>query len=86
MIIKKKVQRKYFEKILNGTKKWEFRVNDFEISEDDTLTLIELENDSRQPTGREISKKVTDVTKSNPLDFYSVQEIKDNGVQIISFD
>jgi len=86
MIIKKKVQRKYFEKILNGTKKWEFRVNDFEISEDDTLTLIELENDSRQPTGREISKKVTDVTKFNPLDFYSVQEIKDNGVQIISFD
>ena len=85
MIIKKKVLKKYFEKIASGEKNWEFRLADFEIAKGDILELIELDDATRRPTGRKLSKTVVNVTRFNPTDFYTLEDIKKTGVQIISF-
>ena len=85
MIVKKKVFHKYFKKILNGDKNWEFRLNDFKINKGDTLELIEIDDKTKNPTGRVIRKIVSDVTRFNPTDFYKIEDIRDKGVQIISF-
>ncbi|MCL5257634.1 MAG: DUF3850 domain-containing protein [Patescibacteria group bacterium] len=39
--IHKKVWREYFEKIISGQKKFELRLVDLEINENDTLVLEE---------------------------------------------
>lgn len=81
--IEKKVLPEYFEAISAGTKKYELRLNDFEISEGDELFLREW--DGKKYTGREITKKVTYVGKFY-IDklFWSVKDIKKHGLQIIS--
>jgi len=40
-IITKKIQPQYFDAVLSGKKKYELRLNDFDINEGDTLILKE---------------------------------------------
>ena len=85
MIIEKKVWPEYFQAILEGKKNFELRLNDFEINEGDTLFLREWDPEIKNYTGREINKAVTYVGKFK-IDklFWSEEEIKDKGLQIIS--
>jgi len=48
-IIRKKIYSEYFDAIVVGKKKYELRLNDFEIAEGDTLILDEV-----NPTTREL--------------------------------
>lgn len=84
-IIKKKIWPKYFEDIKSGKKKYELRLNDFNIDEGDVLLLQEWDPKTKKYTGREINKKVTYVGKFK-IDklFWSEREIKEKGIQIIS--
>lgn len=43
--IHKKVWKEYFEKIISGKKKFELRLDDFDVNEGDTLVLEELKKD-----------------------------------------
>ena len=86
-IIKKKCWPEYFEAILSGKKKYELRLNDFEINEGDILFLEEWDPQTKEYTGRKIEKKVTYVRKFK-IDklFWSEEQIKEKGIQVISLE
>lgn len=88
-IIKKKIWSEYFEAILSGKKKYELRLNDFEINEGDTLILEEWNPEIKDYTGRKAEKKVTSVSrfKLDELElFWPPEQIEEKGIQIISLD
>jgi len=86
-IIKKKIWPEYFDDIVSGKKKYELRLNDFDVSEGDTITLEEWNPKTKEYTGRKVDKKVTYVGKFkiNKL-FWPEKEIKEKGIQIISLE
>ncbi|MEO5366321.1 MAG: DUF3850 domain-containing protein [Magnetococcus sp. WYHC-3] len=85
--ITKKCWPEYFQAILDGKKKYEIRLNDFEIEEGDLLVLEEWDPETKQYTGRKIEKKVTHVGKFNINDlFWSKEEILEKGIQVISLE
>lgn len=87
MIIKKKIWPGYFDAVVSGRKKYELRLNDFEVNEGDVLVLEEWDPKIKQYTGRSVEKKVTYVGrfKINRL-FWPEEEIKARGMQIISLE
>jgi ASC-1-like (ASCH) protein len=86
-IIKKKIWPEYFDAVASGKKKYELRLNDFEINEGDVLILEEWNPETKEYTGRKIEKKVTYVGKFK-IDklFWSEERIKEKGIQIISLE
>lgn len=87
-IIKKKTWPEYFEAVFSGKKKYDLRLNDFDINEGDILVLEEWDPKTQQYTGRSIEKKVAYVGKFRIDDFFNKtkEEIKDKGFQIMSFE
>lgn len=85
MLIEKKIWPEYFQKILEGTKKFELRLANFECNEGDVLLLKEWNPTTKSFTGREIEKIATCVIKTKDLTFWSDEDLKKYGFQIISF-
>lgn len=85
MEIKKKIWPKYFDAVASGNKKYELRLNDFDVNEGDLIILEEWDPDTQDYTGRSIEKKVTYVGrfKIDEL-FWPEEQIKEKGLQIIS--
>ena len=86
MIIEKKVWPEYFQKIIEGKKKYELRLADFNIEEGDFILLREWKPETKNYTGREIKKKVSFVLKTKDIKFWPKEDINKFGLQIISFD
>jgi ASC-1-like (ASCH) protein len=87
MKIKKKVWIEYFEAIKAGKKKFELRLNDFEVSEGDILVLEEWDPKKQEYTGRSVERKVTCVTKFKIGELvWSKKEIEEKGIQIMSIE
>lgn len=86
MKIEKKVWPEYFQKIIDGVKKYEVRLNDFECHQGDELILKEWNPKTREYTGREVIKKVTYLVKTKDIKFWSESDIDKYGLQIISFE
>lgn len=85
-IIKKKIRADYFEEILSGKKKFELRLNDFNVKEGDIL-IVQEHDSTHKLTGREVEKKVTYVHKFKLQDLYwPPDDIADEGLQIITFE
>jgi ASC-1-like (ASCH) protein len=86
-IIKKKIWPEYFDAVASGKKKYELRLNDFNIKEGDTLILEERDPETEEYTGRTAERKVTYVGcfKIDQL-FWPKEEIKKKGIQIISLE
>lgn len=86
----KKVLPDYFQDIIDGKKKYELRLDDFDIEPGDILVLEEYTSanpENRKATGRVIEKKVTYLRKFKLQDlWWSEADIKEKGIQIISFD
>lgn len=83
--IPKKIHPEYFQKILDGDKTYELRLSDFEIRQGDILVLKEWDPNTENYTGRELEKTVGYVGKFKTADlFWSEEEVKDKGLQIIS--
>lgn len=88
-IIRKKLWKEYFDQVASGKKKYELRLNDFEIAEGDQLVLREWDKDRGEYTGREIEKRVTRVNKFKLQDlyaFWSKEDLEEKGIQIISIE
>ncbi len=85
MVIKKKIWPEYFELVAAGKKRFELRLNDFDINEGDTLVLEEWDPETKQYTGRKIEKKVDYILKFKLDDFGQQKEIEQKGLQIIQF-
>jgi len=84
-IVRKKIWPEYFDAVNSGKKNYELRLNDFDIKEGDILILDEWDPKTKNYTGRKIEKKVTYVAKFKIDElFWSGQEIKNKGIQIIS--
>ncbi len=83
-IIEKKILKKYFDLIQSGQKTYELRLADWQCNSGDTLRLIEIDDISKQPTGRKMDKTVGFVGKTKELDFWTEDEIREHGYQIIS--
>jgi len=79
MEIKKKTWPKYFQEILEGKKKFEVRLADFGIREGDILILEEYDPEKKEYTGRAIKKQVGFITKFNPSEAHSQEEIEKYG-------
>ena len=88
--IVKKVLPEYFQDIIEGKKKYEIRLNDFNIEPGDILVLEEwttADHTTRQATGRVLEKEVTYIRKFKLQDlWFSEEDIYEKGIQIISFD
>jgi hypothetical protein len=85
-IINKKVWLGYFDDLVSGKKKFELRLNDFEVHEGDTLVLQEWNQNTKEYTGRQIEKKVTYVLKTKDNNFFSPEDIEKYGYQAISLE
>ncbi|MDD5750782.1 MAG: DUF3850 domain-containing protein [Candidatus Pacebacteria bacterium] len=86
-IIKKKIWPEYFDAVASGKKKYELRLNDFEVKEGDTLMLEEWNPKTEEYTGRKVGRKVTYVGKFKIDElFWPEEQIKDKGIQIISLE
>ncbi|OQA03505.1 MAG: hypothetical protein BWY68_00724 [bacterium ADurb.Bin400] len=87
VVIEKKIWPEYFEAVSSGKKKYELRLNDFDINEGDTLALREWDPATGEYTGRKTEKRVTYVGrfKVNQL-FWPREEIEQKGIQIVSLE
>jgi ASC-1-like (ASCH) protein len=87
MRIEKKVWPEYFKQIMDGKKTFELRLNDFDISEGDTIILNEWDPETKEYTGRTLEKQVGYVGKwkiDDMTKFWSRKDIDDKGIQVIS--
>jgi hypothetical protein len=85
--IKKKILPECFDAVASGKKKFELRLDDFEIVEGDTLLLEEWDPVAKAYTGRSIEKKVTYVLPFRPDDFFGQEEeIKEKGMLAIAIE
>ena len=86
-LIHKKIWPEYFDAVASGKKKYELRLNDFEVKGGDMLVLEEWDPETKKYTGRSTEKKVTYVGKLK-IDklFWPEEQIKEKGIQIISLD
>jgi len=69
--------------ILNGKKKVDIRLADFDIKEGDTLVLEEYDPETDTYTGRKIKKIAQSIIKFNPTRMHRIEDIKDFGFYII---
>ncbi|MFA6428864.1 MAG: DUF3850 domain-containing protein [Candidatus Buchananbacteria bacterium] len=87
MLIEKKVWPKYFVAIISGKKKYELRLNDFEVNEGDILLLKEWDPNTKEYTGRSVEKRVTYIAKFKIDElFWPEEQIKAKGLQVISLE
>lgn len=82
-IIKKKIWPKYFDLVKSGKKKFEVRVADFRIKENDILLLEEWNPKTKKYTGRKLRKKVKYVLKFKLDNFGQKKEIGKRGLYVI---
>lgn len=86
-IINKKIWPEYFEPVASGKKKYELRLNDFEVKEGDTLILEEWDPKIQDYTSRKTEKKVSYVGKFMIDDLlWPEEKIKEKGIQVISLE
>jgi len=86
MEIKKKTWPEYFEKILKGEKNMELRLANFDLNKGDVLILEEYNPKTKTYTGRTIKKVVKNITKFNPTECHTFEEIKQYGFYEIELD
>lgn len=84
-IIKKKCWPEIFELIKSNKKKFDLRVNDFDIQEGDRLILEEYNPETKEYTGRTIEKEIDYVLDFDLNKFDQEKEIKAKGVKVIQF-
>lgn len=85
--IEKKTWPELFQKILDGDKTFDLRLNDFEIEEGDSIVFQEWDPETKDYTGRELEKKVGFVGKWKIEEltvFWTKEEIEEKGLQVIS--
>jgi ribosomal protein S17 len=84
--VEKKIWPEYFQQIIDGSKKYEFRLADFDCTEGDILMLKEWDPTTETYSGRSIEKEITHVIKTKDKQPWSQEEIDKYGFQIISFE
>ncbi|MCX6793198.1 MAG: DUF3850 domain-containing protein [Candidatus Falkowbacteria bacterium] len=86
MIIKKKSWPEEFQATLNGSKKFDCRLFDFDCAVGDTLLLEEWDSSTKEYTGRTLEKKITYILKTKEVAFWKEEDVNDKGFQIMSLE
>ncbi len=82
----KKCWPNLFEKMLAGKKTADLRLADFKLREGDTLVLEEYSPVSNEYTGRTLSLAVKNLTKVQPLDFHTTEEVLEHAHWLIELE
>ena len=83
--INKKVQEEYFKDIIDGKKRFEVRLGDFEGVPGDVLFLQEQKQGTDELTGREIEcEMLYKFNTKNVEQFYSKEDIEKHGLAILA--
>jgi ASC-1-like (ASCH) protein len=85
-IIKKKTWKEHFELVASGKKKFDLRLDDFDVKEGDVIILEEYDPKTKQYTGRTLEKRLNYVFKFKLNDFGQEKQIKEKGLQILQLD
>ena len=85
MIIEKKISPEYFELVSSGRKRFELRLNEFDIKEGDLLVLKEWDPIKKEYTGRKIEKEVDYILDFKLDTFGQKEEIINKGLLVIQF-
>lgn len=85
-VIRKKVWPAYFGKIISGEKKFELRLADFAVNENDILVLEEWDNNKKEYTGRKTRVVAKYIFKTKNQVFWPEKEVKKYGFQVIQFE
>ena len=80
----KKILKQYFDNILRGEKTYEIRLANWQCEQGDTLELIELDDETKQPTGRTMKRRVGTVGRTKELEFWPEEDVQEYGYQIIA--
>ncbi len=84
--IEKKAWPDLFEKVASGEKTFDARLNDFNCKVGDILVLREWSPKTKKYTGRTLEKRVSFVITTRQLaKFWSKEEVKKHGFQVIGF-
>ncbi|KKQ44319.1 MAG: hypothetical protein US62_C0028G0006 [Candidatus Woesebacteria bacterium GW2011_GWA1_37_8] len=83
--IEKKAVPELFQKVLDGDKTFDLRLNRFECNVGDILVLREWDPKKNNYTGRVIEKEITFVLKTKELDFWPEEEIEKHGYVVMGF-
>lgn len=84
----KKCWPEYFQKIIDGDKRFEIRLADWKCAPGDELVLQEWDPKTKEYSGRELSKMIDYVLTTKELEqwgAWSKEEIDKHGFQIISW-
>ncbi|MFA5050782.1 MAG: DUF3850 domain-containing protein [Patescibacteria group bacterium] len=85
MKIKKNVQQKYFEAIIDGRKRFEVRLADFKCKPGDTIVLVEQKDKTKNSTGRKVECEVLYKLNTKELNkFYTKKDIEKYGLLILA--
>jgi hypothetical protein len=81
--IEKKIIPYFFDQIASGEKNFEFRLADFDVEEGDTLVLKEWDPETKEYTGRQIEKQVTNILRTKEFSPWTKEEVEQYGYQIL---
>lgn len=84
--VRKKIWPEYFELVFSGKKKFELRVNDFDIEEGDDIILEEWDPKTKEYTGRKIEKKAGYILKFKLNDFGQEEQIREKGIIVVQME
>lgn len=83
--ITKKVQQKYFQAVVEGKKRFEVRLADFQCRPGDTLVLKEQKQGTKELTGRKIECEVLFKFNTKEMEkFHSREEIDKHGLVVLA--
>ena len=83
---RRKTWPEIFELVYSGKKRFDLRLNDFNIKNGDTLILEEWDPKTKKYTGRKIEKKVNYILRFKLDDFGQEKEIKEKGLVVIQIE
>lgn len=84
MKICKKTWPKEFQAVADGDKTFDVRLADFSCKKGDIMLLQEFDPKTGTYSGREVQKKITYVAKLSDFKFWSKEDVKKYGLQIIA--
>lgn len=83
-VVEKKTMSEQFKQIEQGVKTYDLRLADWDCHPGDILVLVEIDERSKQPTGRKLRRVVGHVGKTKGFNAWPAEDIEKYGFQVIS--
>ena len=84
VVIRKKTWPSEFKDILDGKKRFDVRLDDFEVGEGDVLVFEEFDPKKGEYTGRKIKKRVNYLLRTKEAKYWSQKDVDEKGFIVMS--